>query len=189
MEPRLVRGRGSNKSKWLLPITFLVCCAICFAVIFLSPPVLTLPADASGIRLPIGYDPRLDPPLGSELPERILEISSSKFDGIEELLLVYAGSCSGCSVKTISTDQLLNLGFERVIVVFEASDDDIEESFALLQLTPNENIATVPDPTATLRRNLNSAWVPRYYIYSHNKLSWLQSHPDSWPPPTERSSL
>ncbi len=118
-----------------------------------------------------GFDLSLDPKLGTllVLPEsdvhgRPLRMESSR------VLVVYAGTCSGCSVQAVDTEKLPTTRYEQIVLIHRGTDTEVRQ---LRRETP-PSVRTVSDPSGSFVRALNAQWAGRWYEYRAGRLARLQ---------------
>ncbi|MCH8273596.1 MAG: hypothetical protein IH851_02260 [Armatimonadetes bacterium] len=127
------------------------------------------------------YDASLDPVKGSaiQLPVRDVygrRVHEERLDG--RMLIVAAGYCSDCSLKTLKPWLIASDEFARVVLVYQDSPGAISDKMRDLP----ENFRVVADPTGQYLRTLNPAWTPRFFLVeSGGRLIDLQTDQDTIP--------
>lgn len=109
------------------------------------------------------HDPALDPQIGSTVDLPKADIFGRKIAGFEsDVLLVYAGSCQSCALRSITPDSLDLSAYSAVVVVFNDDESTIVDFYK----KPVDSFLVACDQSTMLREYLNPSWEPRFYLLS-----------------------
>jgi hypothetical protein len=129
------------------------------------------------------FDLTLDPKLGMKSPVKFPEQNANN---AAPTLVVFAGSCSSCSLVSFDPEQLESSQYGRIIVIYESQPDKLP---ARLPGSTATYIA-VADPVGKLAKKLNASWSPRYYLFSaEGNLINIQKDPAIAPSFVHRKEL
>ncbi len=125
------------------------------------------------------HNPANDPPLGAviylpvrDLYGKRLDLGREKKRGTIPSLLVYAGTCSECSLRAFNPMSIEADSYYRTIVLYDSGAADIPGYFRRLP----HNFLIISDPSGKYSQMLNPAWSPRFYLLdSDNCLQGIQS--------------
>lgn len=147
-------------------------------VVWFMPDRVAVPTNASH-----SIDLSRDPGMGSPLPlnESIRSDVHGKavLPGSRRDLLVYGGSCAGCSINAVRFDRLPKDQFDRILVVYEAKASQVLKSFPKPTAA---NVFLLSDPLGRVTSGLNAAFLGRWYAYRNGRLVAIQQRDDdrSW---------
>lgn len=154
--------------------TLVIClCAITVSSMIIAAPLLRIKAYTGG-----GYDLSSDPKPGTRLRLQEMDIHSRKVDVSGRTLLVAAGSCTSCSLRSLRLDALDVSKFERAVIVFRSTAQELREKFE----KPIPGVYIVDDPSGKLSNILNDLWTPRAYTLVGGALKDVSLDPDALPP-------
>lgn len=124
--------------------------------------------------LPIEYLPTKDPVPGSFLQNELGFQSGIKDSS--RLLVVFAGSCSQCSIESFA--KISPPTSVQGVIVYEASADDLISLKVQEQLGPRWRVYA--DVTGNLKLKMNAMWNARCYYFEEKQLVALQNLGESW---------
>ncbi|MCC7229421.1 MAG: hypothetical protein IT203_03440 [Fimbriimonadaceae bacterium] len=117
------------------------------------------------------FDRRLDPKIGSIIVLLTRDVLGRRIDR-KKTLLIDAGPCSECSLKSFNPASLKVSPNMGVVVAYATESESLVE-FAKRQ--PSW-VYLVSDRELQLRQTLNAAWFPRAYVFgSQSELLALQT--------------
>lgn len=135
-------------------------------VVFWTTGVLDVLKGRAGPRVEgkVHFNPEDDPKVGSvvSLPGRDLfgrDIKEAMKKG--KNLVVYGGSCTGCSMKVFDYRRIAPSSYGSVILVFWDKESVVKEKLGSLA---KEFYMVVDDERGTLREFLNAVYTPRFYL-------------------------
>jgi hypothetical protein len=138
---------------------------------------------ASSIRPP-SLDHSLDIKIGRQLQLPATDLRGTRLLGPDVhkgLLLVYLGSGSECTAKSLRPSKISGRRFDRVAIVSPAPREELIKAFGAA------NCRLVADESGKLGRELNVLWSPRFYLLSaEGRLVDYQRDPTSIPPFVEK---
>lgn len=94
-------------------------------------------------------------------------------------LLVYAGSCSGCTVNALDPARLEDAPYDQVVLVYWGSNGQVLSDFK--HAIPKLRI--VADPTGAIPLKLGAVSAPRFYVLEKGVLVDIWKDPLAWPKP------
>lgn len=113
-----------------------------------------------------------------ELPSQ--DVHGQPIDSKARTLLVYAGTCSGCSNSGISPEMLRAARFPQVVLLMIGSERQLLELYP----KPRQNVHLVADGTGSTVQALGAITAPRFYILENGKVEevWknLRELPREW---------
>jgi hypothetical protein len=126
-----------------------------------SPPSETEKDDAVGTRI--------------DLPQRALFGKTIDTDG--STLLVFAGSCTTCSLNAIPPKRVEKAPFDQVILLYLASGTQLKNTFK--ERSPK--IRMIADPEGKIVLQLGAITSPRFYIVKNHAVSAIWKDTLTWP--------
>lgn len=162
-----VQRAESRVKGFLLPFLFFVTGVSFFGIIAMTPLSETI-KDILFPRVPVGlFDPRLDPSLHVKVPF----LGRGNLDKSKPKLIIYAGPCTQCSVARIKFSSINAEKYSEIAVVFSMPRAEIKQA----DLKVTSPFVIFSDPSLKIKRELNAAYSPRYYLVSaHNQLLKIQ---------------
>lgn len=118
-----------------------------------------------------------DAPIGTEVKLAQEDVFGRNPSLHKPLLLIYAGTCSGCSLQAIDAESLRSDRFEQVALLFLASENQVRESFEGYR----GPILLFADPMGRLVGRLGAMTAPRFYVLRSERLSNIWKRTDEWP--------
>ncbi|MCH8274691.1 MAG: hypothetical protein IH851_07870 [Armatimonadetes bacterium] len=114
-------------------------------------------------RTRLDYNREADPNVGDTVPLPETDVFGRPImaDGLSgNVLVVAAGSCTECSLKTLNPEAIQGDRFERVLLIYTDSAEHVRSQ---LKTLPGRCFA-VSDPEGEAMRFLNAVWTPRFYL-------------------------
>lgn len=134
-----------------------------------------------GIRLAQTCPPRnltaSDPPLGTEVTLPPTDVFGQSIARETKSLIVYGGTCSGCTLNSVNPYRLRNAPFKQTIIVYLA---DRERVLAEVPITEGK-VRVIADPNGLTVQQLRPESAPRFYIVEGSKLVSIWKETDKWP--------
>jgi hypothetical protein len=92
-------------------------------------------------------------------------------------LLVFAGSCSQCSLKSVPAEKLRHAPEEQVVMVYLSSEKQLLETFT----APDPRVLLVSDPKGAIVGRLGAVSAPRFYLMEGSRISNIWKDTLTWP--------
>lgn len=151
--------------------------------------VLPYALSAAILAIALGFSPKLgsgranasrtanDISVGTSirLPNR--DVFGAPIDPLEKTLIVFGGSCTGCSLNSVDPNQLAKLGFPQIVLIYAASETQIQTQVSKL----NKDIRVLADPSADLVHKLGAVSAPRFYLLDDSRVVNVCKDIQPWP--------
>jgi hypothetical protein len=149
-----------------LVLAWVALLAIAGSVVYLysqfhSSPPLAVPQSYRSIQYL--HDPAMDPQIGETVDLPRTDIFGRKIARFEsDVLLVYAGSCQSCALRSITPDSLDLSAYSAVVVII----NDDESTIVNFYKEPVDSFLVASDQSTILREFRSPSWEPRFYLLS-----------------------
>ncbi|MBV6459137.1 MAG: hypothetical protein HONBIEJF_02280 [Fimbriimonadaceae bacterium] len=80
------------------------------------------------------------------------------------ILVVAAGTCSGCQLGAIPYDRIDTAAYSRIVFIYRTERSKIERQ----PIHSASNVLTLSDMSLAHYQALNAYWEPRYYLFDRN---------------------
>jgi len=92
-------------------------------------------------------------------------------------LLVFAGSCSQCSLKSVPPSMLQHSKMDQVILLYLSSEKQLKQTFA----KADPKVRIIADPKGEIVGALGAESAPRFYLVKGAALTSIWKDTLSWP--------
>lgn len=118
-----------------------------------------------------------DPPIGTRITLPGKDLNGRPISPLVKTLLVFGGSCTGCSGNAASPIRVERSPFQQVVIVFLSTPTDIRESVG----TVKGRALIVADPEGKIRSQIRASSAPRFYVIENGLITDIWKQVRSWP--------
>lgn len=129
-----------------------------------------------------GSPPRIDwtesdVRLGSKINLPQKDVFGRRIDVNSRTLVVFAGSCSGCSLNAIPPRKLYPAKFDQILLLYNSSDRQLRDVFP----QPDSRVMMLADSENRLVGALGAQSSPRFYIIEDGRVQDIWKDVTTWP--------
>lgn len=120
-----------------------------------------------------------DAPLGKEIHLPNADVFSKPILRNGRTLLIFAGSCTGCSADALSPSELSKVPYDHVALIYLSSRRELVSHFQ----DAVAGVQVIADPRGTIVSELGAVTAPRFYVLENGRISDIWKDTAAWPTP------